>query len=356
MKKKINLLFFAPSDSIHAIKWINFFINKNYDITWVSFSNKRIEEKRIKFLSIKKPSSLIDWIFTFFRLNFALKSNLFDILHVHSIGSYGLLGHMFKIKKKIYTIWGSDYLINKKNIFKNFVINQILKSNSLITTDAFHIKDKINQEFPECRVELINFGIDIKKFTKKKIKKNNANVIISNRNFYEIYNIKIILNAIKVLINDKFNIKLLLIGDGPEKKSLNEFVHKNNLSKFIKFLGSFQNNKIPHLLSKANIYISASKSDAGLSSSTAEAMASGLTCVVSDVYDNNKWIINNKTGFTFKCDDLNSLITVLKSAILYNEKKSSKIQINARKKIIKYNNYITEMNKMENLLKKELFS
>ena len=129
MKKKISLLFFAPSDSIHAVKWINFFIDKNYDITWVSLSDKRIEEKRIKFLSIKKPTSLIGWIFTFCKLNFALKSNQFDILHVHSIGSYGLLGHMFKIKKKIYTIWGSDYLINKKNIFKNIVINQILKSN-----------------------------------------------------------------------------------------------------------------------------------------------------------------------------------------------------------------------------------
>ena len=107
-------------------------------------------------------------------------------------------------------------------------------------------------------------------------------------------------------------------------------------------------------MNKANIYISASKSDAGLSSSTAEAMACELICVVSDVYDNSKWVINNKTGFTFESDDLNNLITVLKTAILYNEKKSSKIQTNARKKIIKHNNYITEMNKMENILKKEL--
>ena len=148
-----------------------------------------------------------------------------------------------------------------------------------------------------------------------------------------------------------FNLKLLLIGDGSEKKGLNEFVQKNNLSKFVKFLGYVQNNKIPYLLNKANIYISASKSDAGLSSSTAEAMACGLICVVSDVYDNSKWVIDNKTGFTFKSDDLNNLITVLKTAILYNEKKSSKIQTNVRKIIIKHNNYITEMNKMENILK-----
>ena len=120
---------------------------------------------------------------------------------------------------------------------------------------------------------------------------------------------------------------MLLIGDGSEKKGLNEFVQKNNLSKFIEFLGSVQNNKIPHLLNKANIYISASKSDAGLSASTAEAMACGLICVVSDVYDNNKWIINNKTGFTFKSNDLKHLITVLKSAILYNERSHQKYKL-----------------------------
>ena len=50
----------------------------------------------------------------------------------------------------------------------------------------------------------------------------------------------------------------------------------------------------------ANIYISASRSDAGLAGSTAEAMACGLICVVSDIYDNNKWIIKS-IYYAHKC-------------------------------------------------------
>lgn len=328
--------------------------NKNYDISWVSFSTERIENKKIKFFSIKKPSNLLDWIFTYFELKYKLEDNNYDILHVHSIGSYGLLGYIFKIQKKIYTIWGSDYLINKRNFFKNFLINKILRSKSLITTDAIHIKDEINKLIPECNVKLINFGVDVKKFSPKPSPKKNKNILISTRNLHEVYNIEIIIKAVQILISEQYILKLYIIGDGPENLKLKRYVKKNNLSQFIKFLGFVKNDKMPHLLNKANIYISASRSDAGLAGSTAEAMACGLICVVSDIYDNNKWIIKDKTGFTFKCDDLQDLIITLKSAILYNENKSSKIQNNARNKIITSNNYIDEMTKMENILKRKV--
>ena len=45
MKKKISLLFFAPSDSIHAIKWINFFIDQNTILHGYLFQIKELKKR-----------------------------------------------------------------------------------------------------------------------------------------------------------------------------------------------------------------------------------------------------------------------------------------------------------------------
>ena len=66
-----------------------------------------------------------------------------DFVHVHSVGNYGLIGRFFKAKFKILTPWGSDVLLNKKNIFKFFFIKNFLNNTDLITTDGIHMKEEI---------------------------------------------------------------------------------------------------------------------------------------------------------------------------------------------------------------------
>ena len=114
--KKIKIIFCASSDSIHYQKWIDYYLNDKYDITWISFDDHNFEKvKNIKLLSFKRPKFFIEWSFIYLKLKKITSKLKPDIIHVHSIGYYGILGLLLNCKNKIYTIWGSDLLINTSN-------------------------------------------------------------------------------------------------------------------------------------------------------------------------------------------------------------------------------------------------
>ena len=72
-------------------------------------------------------------------------------------------------------------------------------------------------------------------------------------------------------------------------------------------------------------------------------------CVITDVFENNKWIEHKKNGFLFKPNDLEDLYKQLCNAIEYKKLNKNNLQ-KRRDKIVKYNNYQVEMTKMEKLI------
>lgn len=361
-KNKIDLLFLAPANSIHSHKWINYFSRKkDFNIHWISINKKILPiERKINFIYLKKPKSIFDWINLYIRLKIHLKKINPDLVHIHSIGTYGILGLICNVPNKICTVWGSDLMLNMKNYFKFIFVKKILKQSKLITTDAHHIRDLIIKlGIKKNNVKIINFGIDTSKFKKFKIDKlkikdnliNQRNInIVSTRNFYDVYKIEVLIKAIKLLIEKNSNIRLYLIGNGPKSNELKKLVIEYNLEKFITFLGSIENKKLPRILNAMNIYVSSSISDAGIASSTAEAMSCECLCIISNVFDNKEWIIEGKNGFLFEANNSSDLSKKILKALEYLKLKKFELQKNARKIILTNNSYKNEMLKMEKII------
>ena len=92
------------------------------------------------------------------------------------------------------------------------------------------------------------------------------------------------------------------------------------------------------------------RSDAGIASSTAEAMSTGMVCCVSDVAENNLWIKDKNNGFLIEDDNHNELANQIEEIYkkgFYLEE----IAENARNKITDDNSIKGEMNKMSILYK-----
>ena len=354
-----SITYIASSDSIHSHKWISFFYQRGYKINWISLTDKnRPKENNIKFISLKKPNNFFSLILTLVKVNYLSKKLNSDFVHIHSSGNYGLIGRFFKSKFKILTPWGSDILLNKKNIFKYFFIKSFLNNADLITTDGFHMKEKIIKFLKKpIPVKIINFGTDINKFKKfnyntklkTKIKDDKNLKIISLRNFEEVYDNVTIIKAAKIILNFNKNITFYLAGDGSEKANLVRMSKDLNLSDNIYFLGKVDYDDLPNILNLADIYVSASKSDAGIAASTAEAMACEMICIVTDVADNKKWI-NNNTGFLYEASNVSDLVSKIDLAMKYKKSKQTKLQTNARKLIVQKNNHYEEMSKLQKIM------
>lgn len=91
----------------------------------------------------------------------------------------------------------------------------------------------------------------------------------------QIYLIKVLSNLVK----EKKNIKLIFVGDGPERKIIEKKVEKLKLNTFVLFLG--ERTDIHELLSGMDIFLLPSLNE-GLGIAAIEASSCGLPVIVSD--------------------------------------------------------------------------
>jgi glycosyltransferase involved in cell wall biosynthesis len=200
------------------------------------------------------------------------------------------------------------------------------------------------------KIKIIYFGVDIEKFCPASNAVSQKNRIISLRSFEPVYNLEILIKAIPLVLKEISSAKFVLAGKGSEEENLKKLVKESGVEKSVEFVGLISQENLPKYLQESSVYVSTSLSDAGIASSTAEAMACGLPCIITDFGDNKDWIKNNESGFLMPSKDYKFLAEKI-IYLLKNPEERVKLAKNARKVIEEKNNYYKEMEKMEKLYK-----
>lgn len=161
---------------------------------------------------------------------------------------------------------------------------------------------------PNEKVTVIHNGININTYrpTEDNIQKNNLRrqlglpidcpLIIYHGRLEDYKNIQTLLRALHDIGPKDNNFILLLLGDGPYKANLLDLTNQYELMDNVQFLG-FRHN-VEDYLRAADIYCLPSFIE-GLSLALLEAMASGLTCIASEINGNKALITEGKNGFLF---------------------------------------------------------
>lgn len=93
----------------------------------------------------------------------------------------------------------------------------------------------------------------------------------------------ILIRALKILINDGYNVDLTLIGDGKKREEFEKLSHDLEIEKNVSFLGSIKDKQIIFdCLKKSHLLVFPTESE-GLPRTIIEAMAVGLPCISSPV-------------------------------------------------------------------------
>ena len=94
--------------------------------------------------------------------------------------------------------------------------------------------------------------------------------------------------------------KLVLVGDGPEKERIQEFVRKKGLGKAVFLAGEVSD--VSQFLLASDVFILLSSIES-LPMSLLEACSSGLPCIVSKVGDMPRVVLHGETGFVCNAQD-----------------------------------------------------
>lgn len=185
------------------------------------------------------------------------------------------------------------------------------------------------------KVRYIPNGVDINKFklslNKKKLRQKfnlpEDNMIILNigrlSRHKQPYKLIEVFSLIKEHINDTI---LIIAGTGELLGDLKSFCHQKNLNN-VKFFGYVPNEDLSNLYACSDYFIISSEYEGGEPVLTvAEAMASGLPCIVSDI-SNLRFIKGAKSGIVV---DFNDVGNAAKKIVGYLEGDNSEHSKNAR--------------------------
>ncbi len=288
--------FISPRSIILAIKHMIYRIIENIAF-FNNYLNKRITLRHHEFRLLYYQN----------RLSKIIKTFKPDILHAGWVQLDGLVAELTGFKPILQMPWGSDILINPFKSEDYLDQTQfVIDGASHITCDCEQVKKTILDiaDFDKDKITVIPWGIDLELFNPKRLKPDiidrlnwqDKRVIITTRTLSALYGIHFLIMALPSIIEEEPNVRLLIIGSGPQEEELKELVSGLELDDYVHFGGQVPNGQLAYYLNSAEIYISTSKSD-GSSLSLLEAMACGLPLVVSDVPAICEWVQDGSNGY-----------------------------------------------------------
>jgi len=173
--------------------------------------------------------------------------------------------------------------------------------------DLFKEKYKVDKN-----IHIIPTGIEIEKFYKENINQNKLNKIkeklnIKNEDFIILYvgrlgkekNVDFLIENQEYFTKINKNVKLLIVGDGPDLETYKIKAKKLKQEKNIIFTGKVPYNDIQYYYNIGNIFVSASTTETqGLT--IIEAMSARLPVVCIDDESFRKTVVTDLNGYLFK--------------------------------------------------------
>ena len=363
----MRILFFAGANSNHSRKWIGYFADEGHRILWISLHGGNDDLAGHPNIRLVTPGSGMGGLLCSFpRLRRIIRNFSPDVTHVHSVGTYGLAGALLGRRPMVMTPWGSDINLNNRHPVKRVLLRWIMTKADMVTADADYIL-RISRRLgrKDARYERVNFGVDTNVFSPaagcdavSKLRQlpgfeafspDNFN-IVSTRNFHPIYDVGCLIRAMRKIMLAHPQARLFLAGKGPEEERLRALCEQFNLGGTVSFVGHLDQASMPVMLASMDAYVSTSTSDAGIASSTAEAMACGVPVVITNVNENGDWIDEGRAGFLFPKADASGLVDAVNSLLAMDSADRRRMAAFARMKISDKNEWQSEMRRMEGLL------
>ncbi|MEP0861250.1 MAG: glycosyltransferase [Ignavibacterium sp.] len=350
----MKILLLSNIEASHTQKWANSLIENDIDVYLFGLGENILEgyHHKINIITVKIPAS------TKLQADGALEKSIYlksipriyslvkkikpDIMHAHYASSYGLLGALTGFKPFIVSVWGNDVFdFPQKSFLHKWILKFVLRKADRIYSTSKVMANETNL-YTSKEIGIIPFGVDteiFKPFTISKMFDEDTIVLGTVKSLSYKYGIEYLLEAFKI-IKEKLpdrKIKLLLVGDGILKNSLQRKAEGLNINNDVIFYGSVPHSKVPEMYNMIDIAVFPSVWES-FGVSNLEAAACEKPQVASNVGGFPEIIDDSVTGFLAEPENPKDIAD--KVIKLINDK-SLRIKMgkSARKKVIKEFNW-----------------
>ena len=258
-----------------------------------------------------------------------------DLLHVHYAIPHAAVAYMAKkillaegkYVPVVTTLHGTDItLVGKNKSFAPVVAFSINKSDG-VTAVSESLKQQTYDFFGvEKEIKVIPNFIDFDRFKrvnkdhfKKAIAPNGEKILTHISNFRKVKRVEDVIRVFEI-VQKEIPSKLLMIGDGPERRNLEDLCRQLHLCDEIRFLG--KQDAVEEVLALSDLFILPSSNESfGLAA--LEAMACQVPVISSNAGGLPEVNIHGKTGFLSDIGDVEAMakfaIQILEKEEVHNQ-------------------------------------
>jgi len=362
-KKRLKILYIGSIDNPLFYNWARWFVNKGHKVGVVGENNNT--SLNINFYNISYPpknprdhKGFLGVLYQLIKLKYAIKNFKPDILHSHQVRLHGLLGAFSGFHPHITSAWGSDiYIQAQSSYLEKYLVSYTLKHCDLLTFESTSLGKKCYEIGAlKEKSEQILFGINLESFSPgntsdeilNKYNLCNKKIVLSTRRLGNLYNIDVILKSVPIVISKIPNAMFVIKyprGENPNK--LKKLANSLNINDYVIFIADIDYEQLPKFYSLSDLFVSIPSSDS-ISVSLMEAMACGISPIVSDISANREIIKNSYNGLIIPVRDYNALSDAIID-LLSNENERNQFAKRNRKIAINNFGIDSNMSKIENI-------
>ncbi len=222
--------------------------------------------------------------------------------------------------------WSESEYSLRARLYEKLDLFWLKKFNRIVAISE-QVREKIlNENVPEEKVSIIENGIDVSRFkgysSRKQVRKmfdipTNSLVVGTVGRLSVEKGYAILIDVFKELVRDFPDLRLIIVGEGSLRGSLEKQVHQSGLNDSVNFMGI--SDDMPRMLALMDIFVLPSLGE-GLPMALLEAMAAKVPVVATRVGDIPKVISHGTNGFLVPSADKVALKEAL-SKLLRDENK-----------------------------------
>ncbi|MEZ5346277.1 MAG: glycosyltransferase family 4 protein [Pyrinomonadaceae bacterium] len=304
-KKKIKVLIVAPQyplvggQAVQASRILEKFGSDDEVEAHLQPVNPRFLPALQKITGARTIVTSIKYIF-----DLLVKIPKYDVIHIFSASYFSfilapapaiLIAKLFG-KKTILNYRSGEAGDHLEN-WKRTAIPVIRRADSIVVPSGYLVD--IFEKFGLRAKAVFNF-VDTEKLKFRKREKFKP-VFLSNRNFEELYNVACILRSFRIIQDQIPDAKLIIVGDGKEKRALENLAQELELENY-EFRGQVSPDEMGRIYDEADIYLNSPNID-NMPNSVIEAFYSGIPVVSTNAGGIPYIVENSATGILVETDD-----------------------------------------------------
>jgi len=256
------------------------------------------------------PVFLVAQAIAAFRLSYQLRP---QAVHAHWLIPQGALGVLIArltrpAPRLLVTAHGAD-VFGFGSALASWLKRRVIQSADILTVPSKAVADQVLELHGHThRLEILPMGTDLhNRFVPNTIADPVYTLVFSGR-LVPKKGVDTLLQALQLVIARYPECRLLVLGDGPERDTLQRLTRHLGIAENVHFYGPFKNSELPTLLQQARIATlpfrhSPGGDQEGLGLATIECMGCGLPVIIGDVPATRDVVNDGVTGLVVPSDN-----------------------------------------------------